>query len=503
MPPAHSGRLLTREGLIGLGFIVLLSYFTYAHRYWEPANFFWDENYHIASAQKYLNGVYFMEQHPPLGKMLIAAGEAILDMNEADNQYVDTDYANSAFEHMSFAGYRLFPVLLALFTAPLIYLFMLVITKNPLWSTFLTFPYTFENALIVHSRGAMLEPPLLFFSAATILAFAMILQGGTTKSIRIWATLFGLSFGLALATKVTGLVLVFLVPTIALKFWPDARRFGTFIIFALAAFLVSYLAVWNIHFRLTTQVHPSLPDGGFYQTSTSARPYVEAEEGGSLSALPIMLRDALKFVNHYNAGVPRLDLCKDDENGSPFFLWPFGGRSINYRWETPDGGEYRYLYLQVNPVTWFMGLGAVLVTAALLLASLFAPILEHLPHRRELASLLLLYIVYMAVMSQIDRVMYLYHYFPPLLFSFGMLGILIADLQRIGSFALTSDRKTQLLAIGGALMVASFLVYRPLTYYLPLSNDAVGRRALLDTWELHCATCDTNSPLVIAPKPAS
>jgi dolichyl-phosphate-mannose--protein O-mannosyl transferase len=51
---------------------------TYFHNYSYPPSLFWDENYHIASAEKYIQGVFFMEPHPPLGKLLIAAGEKTL-----------------------------------------------------------------------------------------------------------------------------------------------------------------------------------------------------------------------------------------------------------------------------------------------------------------------------------------------------------------------------------------------------------------------------------------
>ncbi|MGB5476160.1 MAG: phospholipid carrier-dependent glycosyltransferase, partial [Thermoanaerobaculia bacterium] len=49
--------------------VTTLAYFSYVHGYWNPPHLFWDENYHIASAQRYLNGTFFMEPHPPLGKL--------------------------------------------------------------------------------------------------------------------------------------------------------------------------------------------------------------------------------------------------------------------------------------------------------------------------------------------------------------------------------------------------------------------------------------------------
>ena len=113
-----------------LGFVILLSYFTYFHRYWEPQAVFWDENYHIASAQKYLHGIYFMEQHPPLGKLLIALGEKMLHPNEKTDQFIGTDYGTDFAAGFSFAGYRFFSALLAWWTAPVMFLLFAMLRRS-------------------------------------------------------------------------------------------------------------------------------------------------------------------------------------------------------------------------------------------------------------------------------------------------------------------------------------------------------------------------------------
>ncbi len=72
---------------------------------------YWDENYHIASAQKYINGVFFMEPHPPLGKLFIALGELILNPNKNidKSSFLSTDFINNFPAGYSFAGVRFFP----------------------------------------------------------------------------------------------------------------------------------------------------------------------------------------------------------------------------------------------------------------------------------------------------------------------------------------------------------------------------------------------------------
>ena len=60
-----------------LGFpllVTILAYFSFVHRYWHPPYLFWDENYQVASAQRYLHGTFLMEPHPTIGKTLHRPG---------------------------------------------------------------------------------------------------------------------------------------------------------------------------------------------------------------------------------------------------------------------------------------------------------------------------------------------------------------------------------------------------------------------------------------------
>lgn len=479
-------------------FVILASYFTYFHNYHLPQAVYWDENYHIASAQKYLNGIYYMEQHPPLGKMLIALGEKILNRNPDDGAYIDTDYATSFPEDFSFAGYRFFPALLAWLTAPVLFLAFSVIARRPLLAVLLSFLYIFDNALIVHLRGAMLEGPLLFFVALTILFFLLLLRSREWpqyfSTLSLW---FGISLALVAVTKLLGVILVLLIPVLLYALFPDGRATRRFLVTAGFGFFLMYFGMWYLHFAIGARVHPPLPDNGYYQASDEFKKILDTGRTRSLLAFPVMLRDSLKFVTHYNGGVPRLNLCKVDENGSPFYFWPFGARSISYRWETPDSYSYKYLYLQVNPVVWFAGfLGIVLASSLLLSSFLFEP-RTVIRERLLLLTFLGLYIAYMVVMSRIDRVMYLYHYFIPLLFSFFLFALVLMELPRLGAYALTLDRKAIGLLGFAVLLFISFQFYRPLTYYEPLSDEQFQRRNLLSFWNLQCVRCERQNGIFI------
>lgn len=498
MTIANVKEALSRPAVLFGLLVLLLSYLTYFQNYSYPPQLFWDENYHIASAQKYLNGVYFMEPHPPLAKLLIALGEQIYHPNPAQNQFITTDYARDLPDGFSFVGYRFFPSLLAWFTAPLLYMIFLLLTRHPLQSTLLSFLYIFDNALIVHARGAMLESTLLFFIALTILAFLLLLETRDRPNAFFpSAALFGAAFGAAMTTKDTALILILLIPFVAWKLWPESQKIGRMLGAMALAFAVVFCGVWYAHFAIGTRVNASLPDNGYYQASDEYKAILNQGLTRSLSSFPVMLQDSLKFTSHYARGVPRLDLCKKDENGSPFYFWPLGARSINFRWETPEGTNYRYLYLQVNPVVWWASFAAVLLGIGLLVAQVFFPFREPLRHRFLLTVFVTLYVCYMIAISQLDRVMYLYHYFPPLLFGFIILGLVFLELRRFWKWEWTLEGKKTGLLVFGLLIFAAFQFYRPLTYYQPLNDAQFKRRAFFSLWELTCVKCNKVSSLAI------
>ena len=141
---------------------------TYVRGFGFPAVPFWDERYYIVDAQKYLHGVYFLDLHPPLGKLLIALGEWLVGQNARTDQFLNVTYwAQTVPDGFSFVGFRAIPVLLAWMTAPILFVIFFKLVRSPSLACMLCGLYVFDNALVVHLRGAMLEGPLLFFVAVT------------------------------------------------------------------------------------------------------------------------------------------------------------------------------------------------------------------------------------------------------------------------------------------------------------------------------------------------
>ena len=485
-----------KQHLLFGGLVVLLSYFTYVHRYADPPSLFWDENYHIASAQKYLNQTYFMEPHPPLGKLLIAAGEVLLDANVDDTSFAGTDYGRRLPDGFNFAGYRLFPTLLAWLIAPLLYLIFYLITNHRVFATVFTFPYIFDNAQIVHSRGAMLDSTMSFFAIVLVFLFLLLIRWkDNPKRFVLCALLFGCYMGLVLTTKALGLIMILLVPALFLFVYPRWRQMGTFVLYGLMGFVVTYVAVWQVHFNLAKNVNPSLPDKGYYQASEQYKTILDTGQTSSPFSFFVQLSDSLAFLSHYSRGVPKLDLCKPVENGSPWFMWPIGARTISYRWETPDSHRYRYLYLVANPIAWWSGLAAVVLTIGLLTSSFVLPLRQKLKNPLLLLTFLGMYLSYMIAISRLERVMYMYHYFIPLLFSYILIALVFMEIRQVGARKVTEYWQTIGVLVFGVLIFFSFQWFSPFTYYEPITREQFERRNWVKLWDMKCIGCQKASVL--------
>lgn len=475
--------------------VLLLASATFGTRYWEPKSLFWDENYHVAAAHKQLAGTLYMEAHPPLGKMLIAAGEWLVGANAGADltRSLQRDHIGNADlpAHYSYAGVRLPSVLSMILAAPVLFLLLTRITRSRWLALVGACLLVFDNALLVHTRAAMLEGPQILLVLLSLLLFAHAVQAPRVR-LRHYLGL-GVLVGLVAAVKLNGLVLLLLFPALFVvdqwprlhqRDWPAAgQRLATSAALSIAALVTTFLAIWWLHIATVTQVHANRT----YKASPDYLAHLQAGTAWTPSGFVVGLRDQWRYLREYASGVPRLDVCKPGENGSHASGWPLGGKTINYRWnrETVDGqSKVSYTYLVGNPLVWWPVLAGIVLSLGLVMARLVfgAPVVDQrLFWWMALASTL--WVAYMVAILRIERVMYLYHYLLPLLFGILNLAALAAYLLRDG---LASGRRhTRLNLLGYLGLVAlAFWFFAPLTYGWPLSTEEFELRQWLDFWKL-------------------
>ncbi len=464
--------------------VLIIAASTYVFNYYNPAAVFWDENYHVASAQKYIDGVMYMEPHPPLGKLFIALGEVLLHPNDGiDTAYfLQTDYIKKFPEGYSFAGVRLFPTLFGGAAAVLFFLILHRFSKH-VWLSFLfTSFYLFANAFILQSRSAMLESTQMFFIFAAIYWFA-ILFDREERGYRDYLTL-GILIGLAVAVKLNGLILILLFPFLYFYNAPELSwvlHIRRFVLqgLAMALGIIGVMAaVFYLHFTLANTMGTKV-----YKASAEYRKMLSDHTTANLMNYPVMLRDNVIYMKEYSKTVPRYNPCKDVENGSLAATWPFGNKSINYRWGKQDG-KVSYLYLQINPMIWFSVVAAMIVAFSMIVARFVfgLPITD-----KRLFYLIstfgAMYAAYMITMFNIERVMYLYHYFIALFFGTFVLFLLINYLFKT---SITNNSKLFNIAIliFIAEIIYCYYFFAPFTYYKPLTTMEFYERVWFDFWKL-------------------
>ncbi len=497
-PLASPPRRFQKWDFVWLALVLVLSYSTYFRHYSTPADMYWDENYHIAAAQKYLHHIFFMELHPPLGKLLIALGEKLWHPNAVTDQFIGITRAPRAPPGFSFKGYRFFPALLGWLCAPLLFAVFWLLGASSRRAFLLSGLYVFDNALIVHNRGAMLDSCLLFLSLGMIALYLVIRKGRRHPQRLSWGSWgLGALFGLVMTTKLLGLIMGGLFLALAYDLWPDRRQIIRMAALAALGFGMTFVAVWQTHAWLAWQRNPDLPGKGFYTATADYRPLIDSGQNRRLAAFPVLIKNYLHFLPIFDSGTDRLNLGRPGENASPYFYWPFGARAINYLRFTPAKTDqwHKYLYLQCNPVIWFCGLVGLTLSFIFLAAPLLLEVPSKPKHLGLMALFFGLYGLYMAAIAQLDREMYLYHYFTPLLFSFLLFGLAVTDLERIGRFRVSERAKDWGLGTLMALMLGSYVFFSPLTYYRPLTNAQLKSRAWLRIWSLRYPNDPTRDPV--------
>jgi dolichyl-phosphate-mannose-protein mannosyltransferase len=480
--------------------VLVISFAVYFPYYGSPQSMFWDENYHIVSAQKHIDGVMYMEPHPPLGKMLMAIGEAAFGGNENidKSKMLITDYllGEDTPANLKFTGYRWPSTVMMAISVLFFFGILNRITRMPWLAAAFSSMMIFDNALVMHSRSAMLEGIQLFFILAAVYWFVRVItnwhQHQQPILLKHYAIL-GVLISLAITVKVNAFILFLLFAALflvdqwqAIQKWQWQsliKRALTTGSVSIAAVVLVFFAVFYVHIGMGKTVK----ENRTYKASPEYLQQIRMGNTWSLNTFAIGMRDNWKYMSEYADGVPKLDYCKADENGSHAIGWPLGARTISYRWskDTVDGITKVYWnYLVGNPIVWLSVLLGIILSSSLIIGRFVykAPIQD--PQLFGWICLFTgLYLSYMIAILQIERVMYLYHYFIPLIFGALNFSLLVTYLFRNELMGL--NRHTLInLSIFVALIIAIFAFFSPFTYSFGLTEDAFNLRNWFQFWHL-------------------
>ena len=457
---------------------------------------FWDENYHVASAEKHVQGVMYMEPHPPLGKMLMGLMEVVIGANDTvdKHKFLETDHIDGADvpPETKFTGYRWPSVVLMALSVLFFYGILRRITQNNLIAFLFTSFVIFDNALVIQARAAMLEGIQLFFILAELYCFVNVVTRGTPIRLKDYALL-GLFIGLGISVKVTSAIeLLLLVMLFGVDQWRNiqtlnyrelAKRLLITVPAGVIPIALVFLSVFYIHIGMGTKVIA----GHTYKASPEYLQAIQRGDTWSVSTFRIGLRDNLKYMSEYADGVPRLDECKADENGSFAADWLVGKKTINYRWDkdTINGVvQVKYMNIVANPVIWFSVVAGIVLSLGLIMSKfIYGQKEKNTPLFYWICVFTSLYVCYMIAIINIDRVMYLYHYLAPLVFGSINLALVFSYIYRDDILANNKHLWINL-SLYIALVIAIFAFFSPFTYGFPMTEDQFEMRNWFSFWKL-------------------
>jgi dolichyl-phosphate-mannose-protein mannosyltransferase len=348
--------------------ILSISFFTFFLNYQNPPAPFWDENYHIAAAYKYNKGTFFLELHPPLGKMLIGAGEQVFGSNKDlnTNTFLTKEYLEGKdFNNFSFVGVRFFPALFAFLGGYLFFVLLFVISKNPHLSALFSSLFLFENALIVHFRGAMLDGIQMFFILSSLIYFVLLWRKAYPKKLASTISkpkltlvnyfILGSLIGFAVSVKINAMILGFLVACLLFWEYSGAKIFEILIntklnnfwnflkkeVLPLLPILIAKGAVclfgisliFGFFQYLHLNIAKNVVDNKYYDISSDYKEILEKRDFTNPLNTWITTKNWYDLSQRHSKGVPKLDVCKPGENGSYPADWPLMNRTISYRWQ--------------------------------------------------------------------------------------------------------------------------------------------------------------------------
>lgn len=478
------------------GVLLLMSCLMYLSFLHMPKSMFWDENYHIVSAQKHVDGIMYMEPHPPLGKMLMGLSESIFGLNEGRDMsaLTKTDYLKGEDlpKGTEFFGFRFPSAFLMAISVFFFYQTLLLITKSRWVAGIFSLFLIFDNALVVHNRSVMLEGIQIFFLSLAIWYTARCIFLTKAVTLKNYALL-GFFVGLCVVTKVNGLILALLCGILFLEEqWQRifSRDFllalekgilGGVTFIASGAFIV--LFVLYIHIGMGQEIAP----GKTYKASPEYLKSMKENGTWSFTTFRYGLKDHYRYHAEYADGVPRLDVCKDGENGSAWYKWPFGGKAINYRWSknTINGEVWvNYTYLFGNPFVWLSAFAGIIMSLALIIGRFaFNTPIKDEKLFRWIVYFTGLYVSYMFVIAQIQRVMYMYHYFIPLIFAILNLALIFSYLFKEGLEQKSRYTIGNLVAIG-FIVVGLFAWFSPFTFGFPINENQFELRNWFAHWDI-------------------
>lgn len=433
--------------------LLFLSFLTHFYLLGTPREVVFDEVHFGGFSSKYITGQYFFDNHPPLGKLIIALGGKIGGYSDyvAKNKPFDFSSIGNATGDVPIFWFRFFPALAGMLFPFVIFLFLRVIKINIGTAFFAGILILLENALLVQSRFILLDIFILFFGFLGLYLFFLAREKKYHPLLIIPA---GIFLSASFCVKWTGATYLFiafgviawdlLAHLLQTQFFLylfknkknkslliSFKKILTATITLIATPILLYLGCFYVHFSLLNNFTPSdVPNGKL--------PFFEK------------FIELNKQMYYSHSG---LTATHPDE--SKPLQWLTLKKPVHYWLKSEPQGTAQIIFFG-NPFIWLCGMLGVLC---------FPLFWTKIKLNTEIKLVLFFgFWINFLPFLLIKRLLFLYHYLNALVFSIILFSLIF--------FIFFSQKKFFLPVISILLFfcLIGFLLFSNFTYGLPLSN---------------------------------
>lgn len=436
--------------------LLFFSFITHFYLLGTPKEVVFDEVHFGGFSSKYITGQYFFDNHPPLGKLILALGGKIGGYSDyvAKSGNFNFSSISNPYGKVPIFWFRFFPALAGTFLPLIIFLFLKTIKINEKTAFFAGILIILENSLLVQSRFMLLDIFILFFGFLGLYIFFLARE---KKYHPIMIILAGIFLSSAFCVKWTGISYLgiafgvlawdFFAWLTQTKFFLQLLKkkqkkevgaiglsFGKIFLSTLSIIsttILLYIGCFYIHFALLSNFTPSdVPNGNL--------PFFEK------------FKELNSQMYYSHSG---LTATHPDESTPT--QWLTLKKPVHY-WLKSENNQASQIVFFGNPLIWILGIFGVLY---------FPALWTKIKLKTETKVFLLFgFFINFLPFFMIKRLLFLYHYLSALVFSIIIFSLVFFLLEEKKKIFIPS------ISILILLIFSSFLIFSNFTYGLPISE---------------------------------
>ncbi|XP_065058532.1 protein O-mannosyl-transferase 2-like isoform X2 [Rhopilema esculentum] len=244
----------------------------------QPPKICWDETHFGKFASYYINGTFFFDVHPPLGKMLLALSGWMSGYGGG----FPFDKPGDLYGEEKYVGMRVFCALMGGFCVPLAYLIVFELTKCLPAAIIAGCLVLFDHGTLTLSRFILLDSILMFFMMISVFCLVKFQSWSDHPfSVDWWGWMFCTGYFLActFSVKWVGLFVILLAGLVTIKQLWDllgdlslsmfviGQHFVARVLGLIILPILTYMFFFGVHFQALPLSGPG--DGFFSSTFQS------------------------------------------------------------------------------------------------------------------------------------------------------------------------------------------------------------------------------------------